>query len=666
MFVYFCVYGSLVRLLPSSLSLLWSLLVDCFPHSRQSTASWLAYVANLLLLAEYCPTLRERVLTAITERLTQLDVEITAAQQQQQQQQSEEPQPAMADRADGLVTLLDRQLLDGEDARRLDALLCLLMRYLSSLQQQQRQSAVGLTDGSAVGAPSSGGGSALSDDVFFSLLRVFSASILPTHRVQLVPFVLLYVCSLSHTYAESFLRWLLERAFDESVQPAVRVACVSYVQSFVARASFLRHVSVALTFRHMLEWTAQLSDYTELQWRQHFTPQTADAAVPAVGPLDAPQFSVFYSCFQCVLYMFVYRGRQFEAEMDAQTDRDDDEDEEEEQPDEEDDERENLHMPRSEASSAWLLDSSSWQTPDKRAAGLASSSPASSRFPTSRARPRYSGSLTRSRLRVLVSAMVLSPLQPLRYCLPAVVQQFSRLARDMDIVDLRPVLRSIRRSAASPRSASSASSLTAAAAAGEPSSQRRSAASAAHLSHSSLNNGSGLLGYTAASQLIFDSEASTASSQLMQAYFPFDPYLMSQSARLIAPLYTFAPPAAASKNEHGSPPSHIAGKRKSQAAAAPSAAQRWSGGSGEQQSEERGGESAESDGTEHERSNRRKRADDRRPNREWGVEEAAAARTAAATPPTLTADVSTEAAAEYSETVWQTGRGGRRGGERAC
>ena len=303
-----CLCGvSLVRLLPSSLTLLWSLLVDCFPHSRQSTASIVAYVGNLLLLSDYCPTLRERVLTAITERLTQLDVEITAAQQQQQQQQHGYLHHNTM--AEGLVSLLDSRVLESDDVRRLDALLCLLMRYIRGVQQPDCESAAASAAAGASTSQSAGGGSGGSDEVFFSLLRVFSVSILPTHRVQLVPFVLFYVCSLSHTYAESFLRWLLERAFDESVQPALRVSCVSYVQSFVARAAFLRHVSVALTFRHMLEWTAQLSEYTELQWRQQFAVDAVTAPVPAVGPLDAPQFGVFYSCFQCVLYIVRVSGQ---------------------------------------------------------------------------------------------------------------------------------------------------------------------------------------------------------------------------------------------------------------------------------------------------------------------------------------------------------------------
>ena len=566
--------ASLVRLLPSSLSLLWSLLIDCFPHSRQPTASWLAYVANLLLLTDYCPTLRERALTAITERLTQLDVEVTAAQQQQQQGRS----TANNETADGMVTLLDPKLLDTDEVRRLDALLCILMQYLSGLQQPQ-QSASGLDVASSAsatatatvdsGVQSAAVGGALSDEVFFSLLRVFSVSILPTHRVQLVPFVLFYVCSLSHTYAESFLRWLLERAFDEAVQPALRVSCVSYVQSFVARAAFLRHVSVALTFRHMLEWTAQLSEYTEVQWRQQFAGEGPHAAVPAVGPLDAPQFSVFYSCFQCVLYIFAYRGRQFEAEMDAHAEHDDDDDDDGEaegEDDVEDKQREAFNLTLKDDGLGWWQDGGGWQQlADKQssvssspASSSSSSSPSSARVSFTRPRPRYSGSLTRSRMRVLVSSMVLSPLQPLRYCLPAVVQQFSRMARDMDIVDLRPVLRSMKRSASS-----SISHLLHRASATASTTATSGSSSSVHVSHSSLNNGSGLLGYTAASQLAFNNEGSGVSQQML-AYFPFDPYFLNHSAALIAPLYTFAPPADSSSN---SLQTHVAGKRKSELAA---------------------------------------------------------------------------------------------------
>ena len=532
-------------------------MVDCFPHSRQPSVCWLSYVSNLLHMSQYCPTLRERVLTAILERATQLDVEVTAAQQLSA---GHATAAATANTEAGLVTLLDASVLDSSDAQRLDALLCLLMRYLHGLQQpQQSAAAVG-----SVSVQSAGGASASSDEVFFSLLRVFSVSILSTHRVQLVPFVLLYVCSLSHTYAESFLRWLLERAFDGGVQPAVRVTCVSYVQSFVARAAYLRHVSVALTFRHMLEWTAQLARYTEEQWSAQF--DAAHAALPAVGPLDAPQFSVFYSCFQCVLYMFVYRGKQFEADMDAQMEQPEEAGHEEEEVEEaglddaEDEDERQQHSSGTDSSDETHHADRSWrmfqeQQADKSFPAATLPSPALFASPA-RSRPRYSGSLTRSRLRLLLSDMVLSPLQPLRYCSPVVVQQFSRVARDMDVLNLRPVLRGMRRSAA-------------ASAASEPSHTRARRAAAGDVSgiaHSSLNNGSGLLGYTAASESAINSDASDSAQQL-QAYFPFDPHFLPHSARLLEPLYTFAPPSTPSPAPtsplHTSSAGSNKGKRKS-------------------------------------------------------------------------------------------------------
>ena len=311
--------------------------------------------------------------------------------------------------------------------------------------------------------------------------------------------------------------------------------------------------------------------------------------------------------------------------MDAQGEVEQEDDEEEgevgvEDEEEDDNERAEHGSARSADRLSWLQDSGAWRQP--QSADGAAFLPSPSSVSSIRPRPRYSGSLTRSRIRLLVSAMVVSTLQPLRYCLPAIVQQFSRVARDMDILDLRPVLRSMRRAVAS----NSPSAPVSGALAGS----RPPAASTVHISHSSLNNGSGLLGYTAASQLAVNNDASTPSSQLMHAYFPFDPFFLSNSATLIAPLYTFAPPAATSADSQRI---HIAGKRKSQVAAEAATAhivdvqQRAVAQNSAEGEEETGDESAES-GSGSGRRRRRRRAD-----KAWSKRDPVAHSTSTVRPP---------------------------------
>lgn len=62
---------SLVPTLPSTLQ---PLLVQHFPHKRQSQAAQVTYIRNLLRIMEYCPELADRILATIIDRAIQIDV----------------------------------------------------------------------------------------------------------------------------------------------------------------------------------------------------------------------------------------------------------------------------------------------------------------------------------------------------------------------------------------------------------------------------------------------------------------------------------------------------------------------------------------------------------------------------------------------------------------
>ena len=498
--------------------MLGGVLVDRFPSSRQSTDAWLLYVSSALRVAEYAPAVRERLLTCTLERLTQLDVDLAAQQQQLQltpapatkEEVEEEEEEVESSSSPPLVTLVDRRLLSSADVRRLDAVLCLLLSYLQRLSTSSATSPF------------------LCDDVFAALLRVFSASILPTVGVRVVQWVLFYHCSLRHSYAEAFLRWLLERTFDQEANLSLRLSCVDYTQSFIARAAFIRHPSAMIAFNHVLQWTTAYAQHFIRQaqdTRSHASPFSSSpfpSALPLVGPVESAEHALFYRCFQCLLYVFVYRWRAFDEEMEANAaaelelyrngdgdgggphhdlSGDDDEGDERRH-------RRRCEEVDVEAAQAELLD----------------------------------GRLTRPHLRCLLHLLVSSPLDPLRYSTPFIVREFSRLAQGMDLLDLRPALRRQRWRRA--EEAKEAAAREGASAAGDS-----SAAALSRLllsSHSALNEGSGLLGhrsaaYAAAPPSLRPSEQPSA----LSAAFPFDPYFLPASANILLPLYNhYQPPPA--------------------------------------------------------------------------------------------------------------------------
>ncbi|KAH9055594.1 RNA polymerase I-specific transcription initiation factor RRN3 [Lactarius vividus] len=66
----------LLALVPTLPSTLRPFLVQNFPHKRQSQASQITYIRNMLRITEYCPEMADGLLSTIIDRAIQIDVEI--------------------------------------------------------------------------------------------------------------------------------------------------------------------------------------------------------------------------------------------------------------------------------------------------------------------------------------------------------------------------------------------------------------------------------------------------------------------------------------------------------------------------------------------------------------------------------------------------------------
>lgn len=64
----------LLALVPTLPSTLQPLLVQNFPHKRQSLLSQITYIRNMLRITDYCPELADNLLSTIIDRAIQIDV----------------------------------------------------------------------------------------------------------------------------------------------------------------------------------------------------------------------------------------------------------------------------------------------------------------------------------------------------------------------------------------------------------------------------------------------------------------------------------------------------------------------------------------------------------------------------------------------------------------
>lgn len=137
--------------------------------------------------------------------------------------------------------------------------------------------------------------------LFEALIGAFRASVLPTYKCRCVQFLVFYVCSFDDAFSRSFLQLLLAQMRSEHVHAEARLACASYIASFLARAKFVSIDLVLATTREMVRWGA---DYQS----------QAIARLGGAPPsLDVNLHGTFYAAMQGVLYICCYRHEQLQT-----------------------------------------------------------------------------------------------------------------------------------------------------------------------------------------------------------------------------------------------------------------------------------------------------------------------------------------------------------------
>lgn len=105
----------------------------------------------------------------------------------------------------------------------------------------------------------------LCDQVFDSIMRAFEHSVLTTHQCKFTQFLIFYLCSFNHVYAELFMKRLMEKSVDGN-NSTIKQCSAQYLASFVVRASFLRLASRLMFFEVMMAWLLSYIDAIESQY----------------------------------------------------------------------------------------------------------------------------------------------------------------------------------------------------------------------------------------------------------------------------------------------------------------------------------------------------------------------------------------------------------------
>ncbi|CAL1700445.1 unnamed protein product [Somion occarium] len=470
---------SLVPTLPSTLQ---PLLVQHFPHKRQSQGAQVTYIRNLLRIMEYCPQLADRILATIVDRALQIDVEIQCEMEELEEQlgqeeieifdldpfdtivgqegedsdsedDSDEEGAHLSDLSSDAGGGDDDDDAEAEDVptdfkhvndmvNKLDAILKNVFDHFNQTHAMTDPPVASglstplseipmtpLDSPNPSPPPDPEEGKALRRAQFYTLLSIFDRVILRTFKSRYTQFLVFWYSSLDPEFSDVFQGMLVSKALLEEDQPAVtRAAAASYIASFVSRAQFVDKENTRRVMACLCNFLKSRVDIFD-----------------AVTLSGAPQASmahhtIFYAVTQAVFLIFCFRWRDLMYD-----------------PEDADE-----HAPTNGPTSKWM-----------------------------------------SELDVL-QRVVLSELNPLKMCSSNVVMQFAKVAHSTDFLYCYSIIESNKRSDYAPS---------------QP-------------NDSQQNSASRLRGL-----VIHPALAGSSMHTELNTFFPFDPYKLPRSSAYIQGVY---------------------------------------------------------------------------------------------------------------------------------
>ena len=313
------ILSKILQRIPSASTALFPVIVQEFPYRTASTERHLAFIKNLLRLSEYAPDLLERILEIIIQRLVLMDIELKPGDFELIADESHTAEDSDDENALDLMFEEhiesfedpDTTLLGGDGlsldhphphphphahhrkqsaaADKVDRCIELLFQYIDLIWQRSP---------------------ALCDAVFEALVRVHDSSIITTCGSRHSQFLVFYMCSFKNAYSETFVRRLMERAFDSRETIPIRIACSQYVASYLSRAKTVRHATRMHCFESMLRWIHAYIDIHEEQEALNAATTTTTKTAKTTH-LDSEQHLVFFSICQSMFYVFTQLQADF-------------------------------------------------------------------------------------------------------------------------------------------------------------------------------------------------------------------------------------------------------------------------------------------------------------------------------------------------------------------
>ena len=126
-----------------------------------------------------------------------------------------------------------------------------------------------------------------------SLLVIFNALVLPTHRLRCTQFLFFFASSLDPSFSDDLMGLLAGQIFAQGQPTILRISAASYLGSYIARSKFVEGNAVKTCMRLLVQYAVQYLDRHE----------------SSVNQKTMSKHGAFYAVVQAILYVFCFRWR---------------------------------------------------------------------------------------------------------------------------------------------------------------------------------------------------------------------------------------------------------------------------------------------------------------------------------------------------------------------
>ncbi|ODQ77313.1 hypothetical protein BABINDRAFT_21050, partial [Babjeviella inositovora NRRL Y-12698] len=129
--------------------------------------------------------------------------------------------------------------------------------------------------------------------LFNTLVSLFKSHVLPTHYTRSIQYLLFHAAQQQPELMDAFLVTLIDIAFSQSETIEQRIKALQYIASFIARAAKLLRHQVVFVVSYLVGW---LNKYVI---------ERESEVGDGRGGME--RFKLFFSAFQCLLYIFCFK-----------------------------------------------------------------------------------------------------------------------------------------------------------------------------------------------------------------------------------------------------------------------------------------------------------------------------------------------------------------------